>query len=156
MSQGKQFGCLNLSIAISLIIEVFIIFSGYKASAENLPNESLNAIESLPSVTFQTHPDNSTASSLILSQVPNPNPNPITPLPLPVTPLPPPQQPIPTPSPLLETPPKPPASEPRPDIPGNITVKKFEFEGNTVFSNQKLSEVTAQFTNRPITFAELL
>ena len=156
MSQGKLFGCLKLSIAISLIIEVLITNSCYKAAAESLSNESLNAIESLPSPTFPTHPDNSTASSLILSQVPNPNPNPITPLPPPVTPLPPPQQPIPTPSPSLETPPKPPASEPRPDIPGNITVKKFEFEGNTVFSNQKLSEVTAQFTNKPITFAELL
>ncbi|MBR8836423.1 MAG: ShlB/FhaC/HecB family hemolysin secretion/activation protein [Stigonema ocellatum SAG 48.90 = DSM 106950] len=160
MSLVKQFGCLNLSIAISLIIEVFITFSGCRAAADSLSHESLNAIDSLPSVTFQTHPDNSTASSVILSQVPNPNPNPITPLPPPITPIPP-KQPIPAPSPQLEiplpqTPPKPPASEPLPGIPGNITVKKFEFEGNTAFSNKKLSEVTAQFTNKPITFAELL
>ncbi len=37
-----------------------------------------------------------------------------------------------------------------------ITVQKFEFTGNTAFSDQELAEVTAEFTNRPITFAELL
>lgn len=37
-----------------------------------------------------------------------------------------------------------------------ITVKQFEFTGNTAFSDEELAEVTAEFTNRPITFAELL
>jgi len=37
-----------------------------------------------------------------------------------------------------------------------ITVKQFEFTGNTAFSDEELAEVTAEFTDRPITFAELL
>ncbi|MGA1623353.1 MAG: POTRA domain-containing protein, partial [Synechocystis sp.] len=32
----------------------------------------------------------------------------------------------------------------------------FEFEGNTAFSDQELAKVLESFTNRPITFAELL
>lgn len=41
-------------------------------------------------------------------------------------------------------------------IPGTITVKKFEFEGNTAYSDEELREATAGFRDRSITFAELL
>lgn len=41
-------------------------------------------------------------------------------------------------------------------IPGKIIVEKFEVEGSTVFSADKLAEVTQDFTNKPISFAELL
>jgi hemolysin activation/secretion protein len=34
-------------------------------------------------------------------------------------------------------------------------VQRFEFEGNTAFSDEELAKVTEQFTNRPISFAEL-
>lgn len=69
--------------------------------------------------------------------------------------------PLPTPQPLPEIPiqiptPTPPISPELPNLPGNITVTQFIFEGNTAFSNEQLSVVTAPFTNRPITFAELL
>lgn len=37
-----------------------------------------------------------------------------------------------------------------------ITVQKFEFSGNTAFSNEELSKITEPFTNRSLTFAELL
>ena len=37
-----------------------------------------------------------------------------------------------------------------------ITVKEFDFTGNTAFSDEELAEATKEFTNRPITFAELL
>lgn len=40
--------------------------------------------------------------------------------------------------------------------PGTITVNRFEVVGSTVFSPQTLAKVTAPFTNRPISFAELL
>ncbi len=98
----------------------------------------------------------STTSSLILAQVNNPNtsPNPITPTPQPQPPVPIPQ-PLPPP-PLEETPPTPPDSEIRPEIPGTIRVTKFEFEGNTVFSDEKLNQKLANFINKPITFTELL
>ncbi len=49
-----------------------------------------------------------------------------------------------------------PSSEERSNLPGSITVTRFEFDGNTAFSDEELTEVTAPFTNRPITFTELL
>jgi hemolysin activation/secretion protein len=39
---------------------------------------------------------------------------------------------------------------------GTITVQKFEVVGSTVFSADELEQVTKPFTQRPITFAELL
>ena len=77
-------------------------------------------------------------------------------------PLPPkPPEPVPLPQTLPENPLELPASttpspEKRPNIPGSITVKRFEFQGNTAFSDEELARVTAPFTNKPITFAELL
>jgi len=41
-------------------------------------------------------------------------------------------------------------------IPGTIVVKRFNVIGSTIFSPQELAAVTEPFTNRPITFAELL
>jgi hemolysin activation/secretion protein len=90
--------------------------------------------------------------ALILSQLPSPT-GPIPPAP-PPKPIPTPQ-PSPTP-PLEETPSPPPESPQRPEIPGTIRIQRFEFEGNTAFSNEQLSKATADFLNRPITFAELL
>lgn len=91
----------------------------------------------------------------------NPSVNPNVPLPNPITPrepTPPPQT-LPPPSapPSLEPlSPNPPASDLRPDLPGTVTVKQFEFSGNTAFKDRNLAAVTAPFTQRPITFAELL
>lgn len=74
-------------------------------------------------------------------------PKPIEPIPLPEKV---PEIPLPLPAPI--TPPQ----EKRPDIPGSIIIKSFEFQGSTVFSNEELATVTAPFTNKPITFAQLL
>ncbi|MEQ9001654.1 MAG: ShlB/FhaC/HecB family hemolysin secretion/activation protein [Coleofasciculus sp. B1-GNL1-01] len=68
--------------------------------------------------------------------------------------LPPPEQ-------LLEPPEFTPTTPETPETPEGatqeqITVNQFEFIGNTAFSDEELAEVTAEFTNRPITFAELL
>ncbi len=184
MNEGSRPGFSGLYLAVSLILNV-LISGADKATARTLSNERLSpktppieefqiltsnhnsTVSNLsskipPSEEFQilTFNQNDTASSLILSQVPNspqfPNPNPITPIPQP-----PPPQPNPTPQPLPENPlditPSPPPSTPqRPDIPGSIIVKRFEFEGNTVFSNKKLSKALADFTNQPISFAKLL
>ncbi|MBR8836430.1 MAG: ShlB/FhaC/HecB family hemolysin secretion/activation protein [Stigonema ocellatum SAG 48.90 = DSM 106950] len=154
MNERRRQRCLKLNLAVSLIVNLLTTFFAYKASAESLPNEHLSSDNLLPPEEFQipTPTNKITASTIILSQVPNP-----------ITPIPPPPQPIPNPQPSPETPldvtpSTPPSSPQRPDIPGSITVTKFEFEGNTqkVFSNQKLRELTAPFTNRPITFTELL
>lgn len=64
-------------------------------------------------------------------------------------PLPPPEELLPSP-----VPEDPPAD--LPGIPGQITVKAFRVVGSTVFTEAELAEVTEPFTNRPVTFAELL
>ncbi len=81
-------------------------------------------------------------------------PNPIQPrepeLPPPTLPQPP------EPSPLQPTQPTPIEGEVRPEIPGTIRVDRFEFEGNTAFSDRELAEITKSFVGREITFAELI
>ena len=109
------------------------------------------------------------ASTVAQSQVPpniprdgdrieNPIIIPPRPQPLP-SPPPPTPDPLPPPAELLQpTPPTPttPQEEVPSNVPGNITVERFEFEGNTAFSDQQLAEVTKQFTGRTLTFGELL
>lgn len=94
----------------------------------------------------------------------------LTPIPprLPETPAIPIPQPAPVPSlkvtPSREAPPAASPSHPSPHLPSNsspglpstVTVSRFEFVGNSVFSQTELSRVTQEFTHRPVTFAELL
>lgn len=91
------------------------------------------------------------------------NPNPTIPQEQPIPFILPPKlpEPIPIPKPLpsapLEIPPASiPAPQGLPELPTSITVLRFEFEGNTAFSNEELAVVTAPFTNKPIGFAQLL
>lgn len=42
------------------------------------------------------------------------------------------------------------------NIPGTIRVRRFDYVGNTAFSDQELDGVTKPYINRPISFAELL
>ncbi len=82
-------------------------------------------------------------------------------LPNPITPPAPPPEPVrtpeaPPPSPL-EVPVSPisPVEE-GPEVEEAIAIEGFEFIGNTAFSSEELAEALAEFTNRPLTFAELL
>jgi hemolysin activation/secretion protein len=80
-----------------------------------------------------------------------------------ITPIPVPERsntPIPTPLPPIEdvlpsiipTPTEPsPSTTPE----GTVYVERFEFKGNTVFSQEQLAEVTQKFTQRPISYGEL-
>jgi len=81
-------------------------------------------------------------------------PNPIQPrepeLPDPTPPKPPES------SPLQPTQPTPAEGQVRPEILGTIRVDRFEFEGNTAFSDRELAEITKSFLGREITFAELI
>jgi hemolysin activation/secretion protein len=89
---------------------------------------------------------------LSLAQIPQPI-NPPEPFP---TPVPIPQ---PSPPPPLEVEPSPripPVPEDLPGISDTITIERFEFIGNTAYTDQELAEITAEFVGRPITFAELL
>ncbi|MBI4780864.1 MAG: ShlB/FhaC/HecB family hemolysin secretion/activation protein [Oscillatoriophycideae cyanobacterium NC_groundwater_1537_Pr4_S-0.65um_50_18] len=73
--------------------------------------------------------------------------------PLPETPLPA----LPSPEQLLPTPTTPVApDEPTNEFSTIIRVNRFEVLGSTVFSAEELAEVTAPFTNRDLSFAELL
>jgi hemolysin activation/secretion protein len=45
---------------------------------------------------------------------------------------------------------------PNPDIPGTRTIERFEFVGNTVFTDEELAAKTQEFADRPISFTELL
>ncbi len=86
---------------------------------------------------------------------PDPVFNPVEPQP-PALPEP---EPLPSPDELLQPPASPPTTAPPllPDnIPGTITVERFEVIGSTIFSPEELAAVTAPFTQRPIAFAQLL
>jgi hemolysin activation/secretion protein len=65
-------------------------------------------------------------------------------------------RPLPT-LPAVEPPLNPDASEELPsDIPQTITVDRFEVVGSTIFSQAQFDELLRPYTNRPLTFAELL
>ena len=49
-----------------------------------------------------------------------------------------------------------PETIPSGELPQKITVDKIEVKGSTVFSDEDFDKITAPYTNRPITFAELL
>jgi hemolysin activation/secretion protein len=69
-----------------------------------------------------------------------------------------PQQPPPLPPAVnpFQTIPTPPVPESVLDIPGTIAIEQFEFVGNTVFSPAELNQAIANFTKRPISFAQLV
>ncbi len=82
---------------------------------------------------------------------------PVVPPPLPSLPSAPPT-PLPPANELLPLPPATdiPSEELPTNIPGTITVERFLFVGSTVFSDEELAAVTQSFSQRPISFAELL
>lgn len=97
------------------------------------------------------------AQTLELPQLPpTPLPQDILPPAEPTQPEPQTPEPLPPPEELLTPPqtPTPPAPIPG-KVPENITVKRFEVVGSTVFSPQELDSVLAPFTNKPIAFTQL-
>ena len=62
--------------------------------------------------------------------------------------MPPPEELLPSPTPTVP--------EGLPTVPGTITIDQFQFSGNTAFSAQELAAVTEPYTDRPLSFAELL
>ncbi|WP_228055540.1 ShlB/FhaC/HecB family hemolysin secretion/activation protein [Lusitaniella coriacea] len=86
------------------------------------------------------------------------DPVPLPPRPPSIEPSDPPEPPqkLPPPSELLQPGPTAPQPQPGEDVPDVIRVERFEILGSTVFSEEEWAEVTAPFTNRSISFAELL
>ncbi|WP_341730402.1 ShlB/FhaC/HecB family hemolysin secretion/activation protein [Microcoleus sp. EPA2] len=136
-------------LLIFIVISAFLLLGmPAKATASKVEN-SLSNIDNLEIPNPQNLPTEIDRPSQ-LSQLPNP----IQPR-EPELPTPQPPQPLP-PSPLQPTSPTPVEGEVRPDIPGTIRVDRFEFEGNTAFSDRELTEITKSYVGREITFAELI
>jgi hemolysin activation/secretion protein len=90
-------------------------------------------------------PDTSIPSDVSPQRRPEPRLEPQIPTPQPTT------------EPLLQSPPPAPTA-PEPifgQIPETITIKRFEFKGNTVISNEDLAEATKDYLNRPLAFAQV-
>jgi hemolysin activation/secretion protein len=131
---GKFFGRFSISMVYQLIHLRFLYLLGIQVVGIILLNSA-----SSRSLQAQT-----------VEGVPVPVPETPSPLETP-TPLPPPEE--------LFKPaePTPTLQEEFPaSVPGEITVKRFEFVGNTAFTQEELAEVTKSYTNRPISFSELL
>ncbi|XZN95338.1 MAG: ShlB/FhaC/HecB family hemolysin secretion/activation protein [Microcoleus sp.] len=136
-------------LLIFIVISAFLLLGmPAKATASKVEN-SLSNIDNLEIPNPQNLPTEIDRPSQ-LSQLPNPIQPREPELPTPQPPQPPP------PSPLQPATPTPVEGEVRPDIPGTIRVDRFEFEGNTAFSDRELAELTKPFVGREITFAELI
>ncbi|MBE7384681.1 MAG: ShlB/FhaC/HecB family hemolysin secretion/activation protein [Leptolyngbya sp. SIO1E4] len=118
------------------------------------PDLAVSSPPQPPSETVLFHSDRQGAQKIAQGPVtpagrpdlpPEPEPPELEPLP----PLPPPEE-------LLQPPAAPEALPPNFDVPGTIVVQAFRVVGSTIFSAEELATVTAAYTNRPITFTELL
>ncbi|WP_225977534.1 ShlB/FhaC/HecB family hemolysin secretion/activation protein [Nostoc sp. CENA543] len=137
-------------------------------SGMDLPVMKAQAVENAPSATIlQNHQGNNlplgvpqslsypVGDELLLSQQ-LPPPQDVQPPLYPNLPPTQPIQPLPSPDQLLQpTPDTQPQQPPPVNTVQTITVERFEVVGSTVFSAEELAKVTAEFTNRPITLAEL-
>ena len=130
MQENWELSVKKINLAVLMAQSILLSHQSPQALSANLPDD----IE--PNQTLQ------------LSQVPNP----ITPQPSP-SPIPIPQ---PTPEIPLETPSNSDSSPQYPAIPGTITVERFEFKGNTAFSDRELTEAVQDYLNKPLTFPQLL
>lgn len=161
-----SFSYLTLALKFTRILGVLLAFNQGSALADvlaiNSQRQSVKEIENLtlsgtrlltsqdqfrqiPVLTTGLSKLNQLRLDPILSQVLDSEPK--QPIPIPQ----------PQPEPPLELPPqKFPSSEEGLDLPESIIVRKFEFDGNTAFSDEKLTKITAQFTKRSLTFVELL
>ncbi len=146
--------------------EALVRRHGNAGEADAVEEENL-----LPTITIgqeNSSPASPAAPSFLLTQLPPlpaTPPSEIPPFQPEIPPQPPSRTPIEPPAPellpppeeLLQSPPPTPITpEPVPGkVPESITVDRFEFEGNTAFSDEELAKVTERFTKRPISCAEL-
>jgi hemolysin activation/secretion protein len=119
-----------------------------------------NVLQSLPESVPQTIQDSvaqrvPTISPQLAPELPQPVIPPRVPIPetpLPTQPLPP----LPSPDELLPPPALPAEPEAPTDVPATLFVTAFVVEGSTIFSAEDFANVTAEFTGRELSFAELL
>jgi hemolysin activation/secretion protein len=140
-----------------LIWLAFVLFSGISSNttavwAYSDPDSDALTVNTSQLADISTNPNVShqpIAQVVAPPEITRPGDRPTPPV-IPPTKLPPPSELLkPSPQDLL------PAPE-LPNVPGTITVQRFEVVGSTVFGTEELEQVTKPFTQRPITFAELL
>ncbi len=149
MSDNEPLWDWKLNLGIALTSVILITSQQNQVSATTL-NDS-EVIHPLSVTQTNNRLRTQLLPKIYLAQ--NQFPNPIPPR----TPEPPIRDPQPQPTPPVELNPAPTPTPPGLlEIPGTITVKQFKFIGNTAFSNNELREVVKDFTNKPISFAELL
>jgi hemolysin activation/secretion protein len=151
----QSFLYTKLHLTTLLISSLIIANCDSKAAAKDIPETETDKFSN----DFQRSKSALKSSNLdilqlynqtnILSQLPNPVP------PEPKEPKIPQPQPTPE-TPLEVAPPSDTESEPFSDIPGTVTVSEFDFQGNTVFSDEELQQTVADFIGKPITFSQLL
>ena len=140
MSHNEKLWADKINLVLALGSGFLVNYSDNRAIAAIVPENSI----SLDRTAI-------TSSGFSLAQVPNPIPPRPSPQPVPIPDT------LPSPEiPLDLNPEKTPSTEVIPNIPGTITVTRFEFVGNTAFSDQELEETVQTLLARPISFAELL
>ncbi|MDJ0899021.1 MAG: ShlB/FhaC/HecB family hemolysin secretion/activation protein [Xenococcus sp. MO_188.B8] len=141
----------NLLSAIALTPGLLLTSQKEAVSAKSIPDKLLEQESDAVTIPRQKLPSK-LLNKPTLTQLPNPiPPRNIEPLEIPK------EEPPPKPQlPIEQNPPETPSPPDTLPIPQTITVKKFEFAGNTAFSDQELAKIVAEITNRPISFAELL
>jgi hemolysin activation/secretion protein len=111
---------------------------------------------STPTIGTSPLPNEPLAQPIMLSELPFTLPD-LPPLDLaPIDELTPTPEPLPSPEDLLNLPIDSGVAPPDLDVSGTIVVQSFQVMGSTVFSAEDFAKVTADYLNRPITFAELL
>lgn len=139
---------LGRSIALGFLLSPPAHGSELSKSVHESPAKSPLNSPTLGDFDLGSPPNGATGGAF--AQVPRPEEPPsLEPLPEPqLPPVTPPSEDI------LEIP-TPPPIDPPTDIPETIVVERFEFLGNTVFSDEELAAATASYINRPITINEL-
>ena len=141
----------NFFWALALTPGLLLTSQKEAASATEIPNKLVEQESDAVTIPLQKLPSK-LLPKIILTQPPNPiPPRKIEPPEIPL------EEPQPKPEiPLEQKPPQTPSTPETPGIPQTIKVKKFEFAGNTAFSDAELSGTVQEFTQKPLSFAELL
>ncbi|HEY9624803.1 MAG TPA: ShlB/FhaC/HecB family hemolysin secretion/activation protein, partial [Crinalium sp.] len=155
-NQDKRFAAANVETDASATVDPSDLATATEPATPTL--QALEINPSTSSVVADTLQTLSPASEQAANPLPpvlrqDAEPPSAEPLPTPEapTPLPPPQE-------LLQPSPSGPVIPPdanTEEIPETITVDRFEILGSTVFSEADFAPITAPFTHRPLTFAEL-
>ncbi|MGF1936916.1 MAG: ShlB/FhaC/HecB family hemolysin secretion/activation protein [Nostoc sp. ChiQUE02] len=150
---GGELKKILKEIWLIIIVTTVSVFSSSKSLAS--PTKTWQMREAQTKNTLSSDyltklPISRKEDNFVLTQIPSPV-RPTIPEP-PAKPSPPPAD-----EDLLQTPtPSLPTPLPPPEIPQTILIKRFEFLGNTAFSNEELAKVTQPFIGKPIPFTELL